>query len=904
MSLESFLNKYRVKKNERSNFLGMDTFRGSYFIPDNMKVAFYQKYHQHVFVQKKHADIIERHGDYCCLIYDLDFKLPKESDVRGYTQETIREFIDKVSSISCKYLDLDNSAFQAFVCEKEHPTIKKDCRKDGIHIYFPFIVATPEIHHLIREELLIETKHLFEEEVINSIEDIIDVAVLEKNGLMTYGSSKPDGKPYLLTKIYEYKKEDEIGVSQPTSLKKSEYLNDSKKLIDLFSIQRFTIADVASFNPEMEDFITEWITDFKRSNEKTDPSKIVSTNNNTVNLKTVYKLVEILNTERARTFEKWIQLGFCLHNIHESLLEKWIEFSERDDAYVLTARDDCTKRWTTMRNTGLNIGTLIMWAQEDNYKAYKEIIQSDIEYCIVKSIQPIVFERLKNNNPKFCLPISDIIYTIVQVLYQQFSHYFVCSNYDRREWYQFNDKGWIVGDGDIGMKTKIRNNLHGDYERIHLKYKKLAETNIQNKDKYDIIRSEVFKISQKLRDASFRRRIMDEAVEQFYWSNSDNGLSRIFEENLDVRPQLIGMKNGVYDLENGQFREMRCEDYISLNTGNEYKEYSWTDPIIEEVLNFTREVIPSKDLRDYVLLLLSSCLSGQITTEHFHIFLGSGANGKSALVDLFELSFGEYCSKLSIAALTQKRASSSAPTPEIARLRGKRFVVMQEPGEKEVLQVGLMKEMTGGDKIVARALNKEPIEFKPQFKMLLTCNELPKVPSDDDGTWRRLRVINFTSRFCENPDPEKDNEFHMDPNLSKKFERWHEPFFWILTEYYKRFKKDGYTMPPEVIAATKEYRADQDKLHDFTVSYIRRDSNGHMTLDAIIACLKIYGRAAPAIDTNLSRRRLQKYIEGKFKIKMVSQQDFYGISEINKTEESMKRCMIQDESSKNPENII
>jgi hypothetical protein len=80
----------------------------------------------------------------------------------------------------------------------------------------------------------------------------------------------------------------------------------------------------------------------------------------------------------------------------------------------------------------------------------------------------------------------------------------------------------------------------------------------------------------------------------------------------------------------------------------------------------------------------------------------------------------------------------------------------QEPSEQDRINIGFMKELSGNDRIMTRGLYKEPCEFKPQFKMILTCNELPEVPSDD-GTWRKIRVIEFTSKFCENP--VKPNEF-------------------------------------------------------------------------------------------------------------------------------------------------
>ena len=175
---------------------------------------------------------------------------------------------------------------------------------------------------------------------------------------------------------------------------------------------------------------------------------------------------------------------------------------------------------------------------------------------------------------------------------------------------------------------------------------------------------------------------------------------------------------------------------------------------------------------------------------------------KSKIIRQYQLAFGDYCDVLPITMLTRKRGSSSAASPEVAKTKGKRFCVFQEPEDDDKINVGFMKELSGGDIIEARALFKEPIKFKPQFKLLLTCNKLPVIPANDNGTWRRLRVVAFESKFVDVPDPANPRQFIKDKYLDKKLESWKEAFMSILIERFKSYKVRGIVEPRKVIDFT------------------------------------------------------------------------------------------------------
>jgi P4 family phage/plasmid primase-like protien len=357
-------------------------------------------------------------------------------------------------------------------------------------------------------------------------------------------------------------------------------------------------------------------------------------------------------------------------------------------------------------------------------------------------------------------------------------------------------------------------------------------------------------------------------------------------------------------------RPGRCEDYISMSTLNDYVPYTFDSPIISEIMNFISKVLPNEDVREYVLTLLGSFLDGNTGNEKFHIWVGSGGNGKSKLIELFQLAMGEYCGSLPVTVITQNRPASNAASPELARLKGKRFVSIQEPNEKEKLQVGRMKELTGGDTIYARSLHKEPIEYKPQFKMILACNHLPKVPPDDGGTWRRIRVVRFSSKFVENPDPDDPDQFKADTNLHEKLSQWKEGFFWLLTQYYKRYKLGdaekgilpGVKEPKEVLEVTNQYRNRNDILSEFMQEHTTEDAK------CVITLIDLYSRYLSWCRMNgfvaLQRNDFQETVENRIGNICTKRKGWKGYRLLPFVNESGQEDVVVEDDEENIKNIM
>jgi len=867
--LQKFLSQRKVEKGEEYTHnslwdkkLGIG-YAGCFNIPLKDKEEFYHHYHKAVFIDGEDVFLAEKHQKLSPFVIDIDLRheLVNGEIKRIYDDKFIKDIVKLYFSYIYQYLDFqDNIQRYAFVFEKSQPILHtENVVKDGIHIMFPYLQTESAIQYLVREKVLESCQEILDRyHFLNSADDIFDECVIEKNSWLMYGSKKPGKEPYKLTAIYDT-------LLQSNIVKK---ITDMTLYTDEYLVKKLSIQDHMIETAVKKDKQGEIL---EMKDKKRRKKRINQHNNNKVqkenipvfdnteppdDIDIIFKYVDILSPKRAESYNDWIRVGWCLHNIWNGseMLDKWIDFSKKASQYTTTAENDCCAEWCKMRDEGLNLGTLRLWCRQDNPFKYEEIRYS--------SLSELVSICSKSNLPT--------TYDIANVVYKMYKEDFACISSKNKTWYEFRNHLWIESDNGINLRKRISNEVvnifskyAGDYNK---KYSMIGGEDNQKND-YGGRAKRLTDISIKLRDINYKKKILEECSELFYKER--------FYDKLDSNPNLLGFKNGVYDLSTHSFRIGNPDDYVSYSTNIEYKEYDINDPVFMEIENFVSQVLPNKKVKDYVLTLLSSFLSGQIDSELFHIWTGSGGNGKSKLIELFELGLGSYSCKLPITVLTRKRAQSNQATPELARTKGKRFACLQEPDEDERIQVGLMKELTGGDTIQARALNQAPIEFKPQFHMLLTCNQLPKVPSQDGGTWRRMRVVHFTSKFVPDPDPNDPHQFKMDSQLSHKLKVWAQPFMWLLlNKYFKYYKlgdpengiPKGLNEPEEVKISTNNYRIQNDVYAEFIDEMIVESPKSVLNIQDIYSLFKLWYKDSYTEYKCPSKKELKTYFENKYAV--------------------------------------
>lgn len=285
-------------------------------------------------------------------------------------------------------------------------------------------------------------------------------------------------------------------------------------------------------------------------------------------------------------------------------------------------------------------------------------------------------------------------------------------------------------------------------------------------------------------------------------------------ESWDQHPHLLAVKNGVVDLRTGENREGDPEDMLRTAAPVEYPGADATCPafrrFLADVFNGDPELI------DFVQRLFGYALYGKTTEHILPILHGPGRNGKGVLLDVLSYILGPLAGSVEAELLLDQASprSSSAPSPDIMTLRGKRLVWSEETDEKRKLAMGRVKKLVGGGTLAARPpYGRDIINFEPTHTLFLLTNHKPRVDPDDFALWQRLLLIPFENAFVD--EPKADNERQRDPYMAEKLKEEAPAILSWLVRGCIQWQEQGLAPPDKVKAATQEYREGEDVIGHF-----------------------------------------------------------------------------------------
>lgn len=338
-------------------------------------------------------------------------------------------------------------------------------------------------------------------------------------------------------------------------------------------------------------------------------------------------------------------------------------------------------------------------------------------------------------------------------------------------------------------------------------------------------------------------------------------------DDFDKDDMLLNVSNGYIDLTSRELYKHDINKMFLQIANTDYSEKMqpavWID-FLNDIFDGDQEVIR------YLQKALGYSLTGSTKEQIMFILHGKGRNGKSIFVETISEILGDYSNNMQAKSLMVKKNDNV--NTDIARLSKSRFVTSSEPNEGFRFDEGLIKQITGGDKVTARFLYGEEFEYTPKFKIWVSTNHKPIIRGTDDGIWRRLVLVPFDVQIPE----EK-----VDRDLKYKLLRESPAILNWMTEGAYMWMQEGLKMPNKLKKASKAYRTEMDVIEQFIEDKCKRSEGSKEAGKDLYEAYKTW--ADESGEYKMDKNKFGKKMKEKFKSKRMSSGVTYiGISLIHK----------------------
>ncbi|WP_274316320.1 phage/plasmid primase, P4 family [Staphylococcus hyicus] len=423
---------------------------------------------------------------------------------------------------------------------------------------------------------------------------------------------------------------------------------------------------------------------------------------------------------------------------------------------------------------------------------------------------------------------------------------FIRYNYTAKKWMYYDGKRWKVDDSGK-MKTLV------DKVVASLKDEKIAAEHYEGYKEEEIkkFRTRHWKDS---RNHNKKENMMKECQH----------LLPIHNYNFDTDFSLFNTQNGYINLNNGELLDHDKNKYFTKISNIEYTDKA-DCPKWEQFLDDI--FLGNQELIKFIQRCIGYSLSGYTTEQVLFVLYGNGRNGKSVFLDVINEVFGDYSTNIQPQVImTSKLGNNGGPTPELAKLDGARFVTTTEPNEGDRFDEGLLKQITGGDRISARKLHENSFEFTPQLKLWMATNHKPYVRGTDEGIWRRFVIIPFAKQI---PLHEVDRE------LPQKLKEELPAIIKWCVDGYLEWQRIGLSEPAIVKEQRDEYRAEMDSTELFIRDVCETGETKFIRTSQLFKAYDTWARDNHQY--RMSNKKFRTEMEKKFTVKKSSYEYYQGI---------------------------
>jgi putative DNA primase/helicase len=284
-------------------------------------------------------------------------------------------------------------------------------------------------------------------------------------------------------------------------------------------------------------------------------------------------------------------------------------------------------------------------------------------------------------------------------------------------------------------------------------------------------------------------------------------------DELDANPWTLNCLNGTLDLKTGKLLPHNPNDLNTMIIPVAYDPEAKC-PLWIDFINWATS--GDADLATYLQRALGYSLTGDTSEQVMFFLFGLGMNGKTTLTMTFRVLMADYGIRLDADDLMIKERKSSGPKESLANLYRKRYVLGSEVRDGRKLDVGQLKDWTGGESVKADRKWEHQFEFVPTFKLWLYGNKKPTIADSSLAVWRRVKMVEFKQRV---PDD------RVDRKLPEKLQAELPGILAWAVRGCLDWQKQGFNECRAVLDATERYRHEQDTLRDYIVERCSTEVN-------------------------------------------------------------------------------